>query len=378
MSRKIVLINQMAGYLFIDIANGCAKQYDEVVLIAGSLHPLNTPLDASIKVRKIKEYKRKTTFQRFYSWVIGFIQCLYLVKFKYRSHKLIISSNPPLATILPLFVKNEASLVIYDIYPEAIVTSGFVSANNFIFKSWKKLNEKAYKKVKSIFALTEGMKNILRPYTVSDNVYMVPAWADDFKHTDKSREENIFIQQHGLAGKFIILYSGNLGKEYKIEALLDVAKYLKDNEEIKIVIAGKGWKKQMLEEAVEKEKLSNLLLLPFQSAEMFMASMEAMHIGIVSQAVNASQVCIPSKTYNIMAFGKPIICIGEPDTDLGKIIIENNVGGVFKSDQPLKIANYIKQISADIKLYRELCFNVNKSVGQFTKANVDKILEQIS
>lgn len=376
MSRKIVLINQMAGYLFIDIVNGCAKQYDEVVLLAGSIHPLNTPLDPSVKVKWIKKYKRQTTFQRFSSWVIGFLQCLWLVKFKYRKHKLLISSNPPLATILPMFVKNDSSLVIYDIYPEAIVTSGFVSANNIAFKTWKKLNERAYKKVRSIFALTDGMVNILKPYTSSGNVFMVPAWAEDFKHNNATTE-NDFVRQNNLQGKFIVLYSGNLGKEYKIEALLDVAKHLKDQTNIQIIIAGKGWKKEMLEQGVANEKLDNVLLLPFQSPEMFMASMDAMHIGIVSQAVNASQVCIPSKTYNIMAFGKPIICIGEPDTDLGRVVTENNVGGIFRAGEPVAIANYIKRIAGDKELYQQLCGNVSRSAGRFTKANVDTILERI-
>jgi hypothetical protein len=119
------------------------------------------------------------------------------------------------------------------------------------------------------------------------------------------------------------------------------------------------------------------LLMPFQDAAMFIASMQAMHIGIVSQAVNASQVCIPSKTYNIMAFNKPIICIGEADTDLGQLIETYQLGKTFTAKEPALIAGFIRQMAADKNLYKNYCENVAKSAPLFTKANVNKILDRI-
>src|SRR5436309_2699597 len=103
MSKKIVLINQSAGYLFIDIANTFNKSYDEVVLMAGDIMPMNEPLNKKIRVQKIFSYNRSSTIKRIISWVISLLNIWWLLLFKYRKFDLFVSSNPPTAsTMLPL------------------------------------------------------------------------------------------------------------------------------------------------------------------------------------------------------------------------------------------------------------------------------------
>src|ERR1035437_9133783 len=99
MNKRIVLINQATGYLFIDIANEFASKYDEVVLFNGGIIQSDQQLDAKIKIVKIKSYNRNSTFTRMFSWIIAFIQIALFVKLRYSKHELFISSNPPLATL---------------------------------------------------------------------------------------------------------------------------------------------------------------------------------------------------------------------------------------------------------------------------------------
>lgn len=377
MKKKIVLINQVVGYLFIDIANKCLDEFDEVVLLTGSIHPLTTELDPRIKIINICKYKKKSTFSRFYTWLIAFIQSIFWLKFRYRNSYVLISSNPPLATISSIFIKNKFSLVIYDIYPEAIVTSGFVSKNSSIYKIWEKLNKIAYRKADYIFTLTEGMVKILKPYTSKDNVILNPAWADNFGNSTIPRTENVFIKNNNLQDKFIILYSGNLGKEYEIETILDVAEQFVGNDKIQFVIAGKGWKKELLQTIIETKKLTNTLLIPYQDSVSFMHSMHAMNIGIVSQAINAAEVCIPSKTYNIMAFAKPIICIGNKNTDLGNLINKYDLGFISPSSEYSSITKFINEISQDELKYNKISDNVKLAASNFTRKNAAIMINTI-
>ena len=84
MSKKILVINQLVSYLFIDILNECANEFDDVTLLTGDIVPMETPLDSRVKVQGIYKYRRTSTFSRLCSWLIGFVQCLYLVLVKYR------------------------------------------------------------------------------------------------------------------------------------------------------------------------------------------------------------------------------------------------------------------------------------------------------
>jgi len=90
MSNKIVLINQSAGYLFIDIANAFAERYDEVVLMAGDVMPMNETLLSKIKVQKIFSYNRGSTVKRLLSWVVSLVNIWWLLLIKYRNFDLLV------------------------------------------------------------------------------------------------------------------------------------------------------------------------------------------------------------------------------------------------------------------------------------------------
>ena len=165
MTKKIVLINQHPGYLFGDVVNAFASEYDEVVFMAGKVPMMNDALNEKIKLHKIFPYNRTSTLKRFYSWIACTIHISWLLVFKYRKYDLLISSNPPTAsTLLPIFFKRKISILMYDIYPDGLIAGSFVTKKNIIYSGWARLNKLAYKKVKSIIALTKGMALALEEY----------------------------------------------------------------------------------------------------------------------------------------------------------------------------------------------------------------------
>jgi hypothetical protein len=215
MKKKIVLINQSAGYLFIDVANAFSEEYDEVVLMAGDLMPMNESVSPLVKVHKIFSYNRGSTLKRMFSWLVSLLNIWWLLLVKYRKFDLLVSSNPPTAsTLIPLLFKRKICLLIYDIYPDGLVAGNFIASNNFIFKCWAWLNRRAYKKAYRIFTLTPGMATAMGAYAPIEKIKVVPAWASSSKQDNCIAErDNLFLKKYSLEGKFIVMYSGNLGKE---------------------------------------------------------------------------------------------------------------------------------------------------------------------
>ena len=381
MIKKIVLINQATGYLFIDIANEFALKYDEVVLLTGIVFPMRQPLNPKIKVVKIKRYIRKSTFTRLICWLVAFIQISFLIKLRYRKHELFISSNPPFAPLLPLFCSNPASLLIYDIYPDALISGKFLTQKSYIIKRWRDWNRIAYTKISNIITLTNGMSELISRYTTDQSkITVIPAWSNEgIVSNNATQYKNKFIEKYNLQNKFLVVYSGNLGKEHELEALIYLAKQMTDNLFVQFLIVGEGWKREQLEELIKKLILKNCLLLPKQGTELFEEMTKAMNLGVVSLGRETSKISIPSKTYNILSSGKPLLCIGSKDSDLAELISKYQIGGTFHSDEINEMTEFIELLCGiQNPVYKGLCQRARKTSLLFTSDNARKIVELVT
>ena len=82
MSKKITLLNQVTGPLFIDIANKYAEIYDEVILVTGVIEPTYATLDDKVKIVYKTTYKRNKSYLRILTWLFFFIQTYFYFLFK--------------------------------------------------------------------------------------------------------------------------------------------------------------------------------------------------------------------------------------------------------------------------------------------------------
>jgi glycosyltransferase involved in cell wall biosynthesis len=374
--KKVVLINQHTTYIFIDIINSFCKEYDEVVLLAGVVRPMAIPLDPKVKVVSIPMYNKKNIVTRIISWSLGFVKSVFLLNFYYRKHDVFVSTNPPLNNFITLFCKNKVSLLVYDVYPDGLTAAGFITKNNFIYKIWASLNRKAFKKFKSIVAITNGMAKLLSTYVESSKILVVPAWANQsLSNVNESNETNDFISKFNVKDKFLIIYSGNLGIKHDLESLVELAKNLTDYKDIEVLIIGEGFKKSIIEDLINKYNITNCQLLPYLPANMFLSMLKAMQVGVVSLEKETSQISIPSKTFNILGVGKPIICLGTKESDLAELLETNQAGMSFTSDSIEMLTSFVIKLYSDKNYYAQLTENASKLSLKFSYKNADIILK---
>jgi glycosyltransferase involved in cell wall biosynthesis len=375
-STDIVIINQDSGYLMIDIANYFADSGFSVTLITGRLVIRNTPLKDAVKVRKIIKYNRKTNFLKLATWLIAFFQILLWVTLKYRKAFLFIVSNPPISTFLPITVNNRFSLLIFDIYPDAISEMGFLKDDSFILKLWGRANKKVFMKAESLFTISDGMKNYLQKYSGEKKIEVVPVWSDSEFMKPVPAELNPFIHKHMLDGKFIVLYSGNIGTTQNIDALVDIAADVKRTS-IEFVIIGDGSQRKYVEGLIKKYKLTNCILLPWQDNHDMPYSFAAANIAVVSLGKLSSSLAIPSKFYNFLSVGAVILGLTMPNTEMEQMIEKFQVGRCFKPDDKDEIINYIYYLADHPEVCLSIQSNAISASRQFTSNNVKKFLPQV-
>lgn len=376
MKDKIVFINQSTGYLMIDIVNAFASQCKETALIAGSIKENERSLNSSTKIDKIVEYNRTSIFKRLLTWVWGTIQVYFKLLFKYRGWYVVYVTNPPLSYLLSLCLKNPFSIIVYDIYPDALTNIG-IKKTNFLYKKWEKWNNKLFAKADKIFTLSDGMKKQLSSYTDNDRIVSIPNWSASTKLHPINKEENIFIKRHNLTDQFIVLYSGNIGNTHNVEYIIEVAKKLKEYNNIQFLIIGEGGKKKTLENKVAEYELSNCSFLTWQNVDMMPYSLASADVAVVTLNDDTAALSVPSKTYNLLAVGTPLLCIASEKTELYKLVSEYNNGKCFDKNDVAEMSEYILNIYNNPILKNELSRNSLEASKQYTYKNAEQYVQKL-
>lgn len=374
-SKQIVFVNQSSGYLMIDIVNAFRDHYDQRVLLAGILKPRNHGLDNEVKVEKIIEYDRSNTLKRLFTWIWGFIQILFLIKMKYSKAHLFLVSNPPFTPLISLFCRNSYTLLIYDVFPDAISDFGLLSENSIVLKAWQKLNKRAYGKAFRIFTITQGMKKKIRKYSSSEaSIEVIPLWTDNQFLKPMDKKENPFAKEHGLLDKFVILYSGNFGKAHHVDKLVDYASRI-NKKNLLFLIIGDGEVKYAIKKEIEKKRLKNCLLLPWQPVDRLPYSLAVADLAVVSLGKQAANIGMPSKFFSYLSVGAPILCLSPFGTELSEIVASHKVGKSFEPENEKDIIEFIEELFDDPDLQRLFSENALELSKQYTSDNAHKFTE---
>jgi glycosyltransferase involved in cell wall biosynthesis len=368
-NKPILFINQSSGYLMLDIVEAFIKEGYKCSLAAGFVNPRSTVLHDSVTHIKLAEYDRSSTVKRLLTWGFAFIKLLYLVKTRYRKAHLFIVSNPPFAPLLPLFCKNSFDLLIYDVYPDALIEFNVVGNKSRIAKLWRNANKSVFKRARRIFSLTEGMKTRLEQYVDTSLVQVVPVWTDNEYLQPIEKKENIFLKQHGLQEKFIVMYSGNMGKSHPVEVLIQLAEKLKSDTDIYFLLIGGGDKFTKIQKEVGQKQLQNISVLPWQPTEMLPQTLSAADIALVTIGKEASELSIPSKTYNLMSVGTPVLGVAPANSALAELIITTQCGQVFDENDISEMKAFILDMKRHPEKHQQLKQQALKASESYTSEN---------
>jgi glycosyltransferase involved in cell wall biosynthesis len=373
--KAILFINQSSGYLMIDIINAHEEYYDEIILLTGFLNPRETPLHRKVKVKHLIQYKRTSGVLRLFTWLFFWLQSLWYVFVKYKSYSLYLVSNPPLNVFTARWTKRDLAYLVYDVFPEALVKHNILNKKSWIYRYWEESNQRMYKNAKRLFTLSHGMKKAMKvPEFEENKLDVVSVWTNNTFFKDITSQNNEFIKKHDLHDKFVISYSGNLGKTHPVEKMIELAQKLVDEHDIIFLIIGDGDKKDKLLKMQEKLLLPNLKILDFQPTALFPHVQASVNIGVVTLESEAGDLSVPSKTFNLMSAGKPILSISKNSSELAQIVNANKIGENFSENEIDKMCDFIVKLKSNPDTYQEMQMASKKTSLMFSPDNAKKMI----
>lgn len=366
--RRIVFVNQATGYLAIDIINGFVKDFDEVAVIYGDIREQDVRLDPKVKCSRVVEKSRTSHVKRFLKWGLATFQIYLLLITKYRKYEIFYFSVPPFAYLLSLLLRRRFSILMWDVYPDVLKNAG-VSERNTVYKIWANANRNLFKRAFCIYTIGKTPAELMSKYITREKISIIPLWNGLRDYTPPEREENPFISANALKGKFIVQYSGNMGITHNIEVLLEVAKNVRHRHDIVFQFVGRGQKWNYVKYEIEKLNLENCRILPFQPDDLVKYSLSAADVSVVLVEPGASQMVVPSKVYNLLAIGSPIMAISPSFSELHNLIEKYDCGASFTGDEIMAMTSFILKLQESPDLISRFRTNAIKASRDFSPLN---------
>lgn len=266
-------------------------------------------------------------------------------------YDVVLLSNPFLMVGLPFayfayWRKKPSVYSIYDVYPDVGVKSGVFRHPLLIWAVafFEKLitNHAQY-----VSILSESFELPLLALGVpKEKLEHISVWADTELIKPISKY-NSFSREFHLVDKFVILYAGNIGLSQGLENVLRTAEMLKDNPLIKFVFVGDGIGKRSLYNQAQIMELNNVQFIPYQPRDHLPEVLAAADVSLVMLKRGIGSDSLPSKSFSILASGRPILASVDEDSDMTRLVQRSKAGVCIPPDDPICLANAIINLLND-------------------------------
>ncbi|WP_434112870.1 glycosyltransferase family 4 protein [Methylocaldum sp. GT1TLB] len=284
---------------------------------------------------------------------------LVLLRLTAKGDVIVAKTDPPLISVICglVAVLRGAALVnwIQDLFPE-VATELDMKAIGPAMPLARSLRNWSLRRAACNVVLGELMAQKLSEQRVdAESVRVIPNWADGDHIKPLAPENNELRREWRLKDKFVVGYSGNLGRAHEFFTILRAAEILRDRDErVMFLFIGSGAQRVALEQWIEAHALTNVLFRPYQPKEKLGLSLSVPDAHLVCLKPGLEGLIVPSKFYGIAAAGRPTLFVGDPDGEIPRVLNAVNCGYAVSAGDPEGLVRYIEALKSDPDACRQM------------------------
>jgi glycosyltransferase involved in cell wall biosynthesis len=300
-----------------------------------------------------------------------------------RRDTLVAKTDPPLISIVAALVARlrGARLVnwVQDVFPETAMALGVKGVRGWLGWALQRLRDASLEQAAMNVALGEQMAKYLAGRDGRHvQVTVIHNWVDDGAIVPIPAERSRLRQQWGLAGKFVVGYSGNMGRAHEFETILEAAAQLRSETDIVFLFIGAGNQKAFLEKETVKRDLPQVLFKPYQDRKTLPESLGVADVHLISLRPELERFILPSKFYGVAAAGRPVIFVGDPDGEIGEIVRSGHCGAVVRPQESVELAMLLRKLRDDNDLRGEWGRNARGLIeGKFSRKQAMALWQEV-
>jgi colanic acid biosynthesis glycosyl transferase WcaI len=301
---------------------------------------------------------------------------------------LIVCTDPPLLSVTAMLAAARSGALvvnwIHDLFPEAAIQLGLMRRESLPARALCRLRDASlWRAQRNVVPLPHMAKFLSGRGIARDRFKVIRQWSDGDAIRPVDPELNGLRKEWGLADKFVVGYSGNLGRVHEFATFLDAADRLRDRAEIVFLFVGDGQRRAWVEQEARNRGLTNVLMKPLQPAERLSECLGAIDAHLVSLLPHLEACSVPSKFYGILAAGRPTLFVGDLDGEVARTIREGACGAALPIGDGAGLAARILDLVSNEDLRHSLGENARQLFESAFHAEVgvetwDRLLTELS
>jgi glycosyltransferase involved in cell wall biosynthesis len=253
-----------------------------------------------------------------------------------------------------------------DLWPAFAVDMGVLS-NPLLIRAAEGLERFLYRRADHIIVNSPAyVEHVCGKGIPADRVSLVPNGVETAMF-DPEADGAAVRREHGLDGRFVVLYAGAHGLANNLDVVLQVADLLHERSDIAFVLVGDGKEKSNLAHLAQEMGLPNLWLLPPQPKSRMPEFLAAADVGLaILKDIPMFTTTYPNKVFDYMAAGRPTLLAID---GVIRQVVEAAEAGIFvPPGNPGALADGVRRLAADSARCRRM--------GQLARAYVQAHFER--
>jgi glycosyltransferase involved in cell wall biosynthesis len=321
-----------SAYILGELAEDLAASHDVCVVVGRPSYNAQrtTYQPAGVRVIRVPSaaFDRSRLTGRALNYATFTVLAAIRASFVRRPDLIVTMTDPPvigvIGAICALRHRRPFVQISHDVYPDIAIALGKLR-NPVLAALWRLSNRLVRRTASLIIVVGRDMQEKLAAQGVpADKLAFVPTWGLRQEVDDEGVRET--RDRLGWANRFVVMHAGNMGPAQHLETLLDAAERLREHEDTRVVFLGDGAAKTSLVRKAERRGLHNVEFLAYLPKTEAQALMAAADVHVVSLAPGLWGCAAPSKTYGIMAAGRPFVAAVDPGSEPARIIEEFGCG----------------------------------------------------
>jgi glycosyltransferase involved in cell wall biosynthesis len=277
----------------------------------------------------------------------------------------IAKTDPPLISIVAALAcrLRRATLVnwIQDLFPEVAEVLGMRIVRGRPALVLRRLRNASLKSAAVNVVLSRDMaRRVLAQGVRESAIRIVPNWADGASITPLAASRSRLRAEWDLRERFVVCYSGNMGRVHEFDSLLEAARLMQAEEDGRgaplrtaFVFIGGGAQRGYVERRARELELAHVALKPYQPRELLRDSLGAGDVHLVSLRPECEGLVVPSKLYGILAAGRPVVYVGAADGELAELLRGSGAGFAVPPDGA-RLAEVLARLRDDERLRKRM------------------------
>ncbi|MEZ9235309.1 glycosyltransferase family 4 protein [Shewanella sp. 10N.286.52.A9] len=366
MKKKIIILAEYIGenhnstaYYWSQITKYLNGDYDILLVAPENEHSLAFASKYDIETRfvNLAEHNKNNLLSRLFGQVKQTMSFLSVIKKEISTADLLFTGTNPIVTMaclaaLKVWYKFQWLVLVHDVFPNNLVPAKVISSSSYLYRILIYLSKQMYSSPDNMICIGRDMQMLLQSKVGNKkNTHYIPNWASTDKIQSSEKSENAIITALNWQKEIVYQFFGNMGRLQGMDNLLKAIQ-LSKHKQARFLFMGCGSEASKVQKIVERiNKDSGFVKAHFYGRldlEKNHIGLNACDVSLVTLSKNMLGLGVPSKAYFSMAANKPILYVGDRDSELFTLISEYKIGWTCDVESPEQLAQQLDSVTKSL------------------------------